>query len=122
VPRELIWCIRSYRFICVANVPVRLIALALFTRMSMPPELLHRLGHRLLDALLVADVAGQRQALPPAFSISSAAREDRPGQSRIGFHRLGGDGDIGARRRARRSAMPRPMPRLAPVDEQSLAT
>ena len=35
-------------------------------------------------------------ALPPAFSISSAAVKIVPGEPRVGLHRLGGDGDIGA--------------------------
>ncbi len=38
VPRALIPCIRSQLFIGVSSVPVRLMALALFTRMSMPPK------------------------------------------------------------------------------------
>ena len=38
VPRTLMPNIRSKRFIGVAAVPVRLIALALLTRMSMPPN------------------------------------------------------------------------------------
>ena len=38
VPRTFTPNIRSNRFIGVCSVPVRLIALALFTRMSMPPN------------------------------------------------------------------------------------
>ena len=38
VPRALIPCIRSHFFIGVSTVPERLMALALFTRMSMPPK------------------------------------------------------------------------------------
>ena len=36
------------------------------------------------------------RALPPAFSISSAALKMVPGSLRIGLRRLGGDGDVGA--------------------------
>ena len=39
VPRPLIPIIRSYLFIGVCRVPVRLMALALFTRISIPPNL-----------------------------------------------------------------------------------
>ena len=38
VPRVLIWCIRSKRFMSVASVPVSWMALALLTQMSMPPK------------------------------------------------------------------------------------
>ena len=39
---------------------------------------------------------GKGSALPPAFSIVSAAVKMVPGKPRIGLHRLGGDGDVGA--------------------------
>ena len=38
VPLVLIWCMRSNRFIGVASVPVKWIALALLTTMSIPPN------------------------------------------------------------------------------------
>lgn len=38
VPRVLILCIKSYRFISVCAVPVNEIALALLIRMSIPPN------------------------------------------------------------------------------------
>ena len=38
VPLPFIECIKSYLFISVFNVPVRLIAEALFTQISMPPN------------------------------------------------------------------------------------
>ena len=79
VPRTFTCCMRSKRFISVASVPVRLIALALFTRMSMPPK-----------AAIVAFTAAvtwsskrmsatQATALPPAASISRAASCTVPG-------------------------------------------
>ena len=43
VPRALICCIRSKRFISVASVPVSEMALALLTQISMPPNLATRL-------------------------------------------------------------------------------
>ena len=46
VPRTLTEYIRSKRFIGVSSVPVRLMALALLTRMSMPPNVCYRLGRR----------------------------------------------------------------------------
>jgi len=38
VPRAVIWCIRSYFFMSVSSVPVRLIAEALLRQMSIPPK------------------------------------------------------------------------------------
>ncbi len=38
VPRTLIPCMRSHFFIGVCSVPERWMALALFTRMSIPPK------------------------------------------------------------------------------------
>lgn len=38
VPLILIWCIKSYFFIEISSVPVKLIAEALLIRMSMPPN------------------------------------------------------------------------------------
>ena len=95
---------RSKRFIGVASVPVRLIALALLTRMSMPPNALHRRGDRGLTRRFVADVAGDRQrARPPACSISAAAVWIVPGSFGFGSDGLGGDRDVGAvARRAQR--------------------
>ena len=99
----------------VASVPVRPIALALLMQMSMPPNVATAFSTAACDLLLVADVARRSgSALPPASSISSAAREDRARQLRVRLGRLRGDDDVGAVARGPQ-AMARPMPRLAPV-------
>jgi len=73
VPRTLTPNIRSKRFIGVAAVGVRLIALALLTRMSMPPK------RSTVCATAASTPASSRMspaigsAWPPAASISSAA-------------------------------------------------
>ena len=94
---------RSKRFIGVASVPVRLMALALLTRMSMPPNVLRRLLRRRVHRGIVADVERNRQCV-------SARTLDRLGCRMYGARklrmRLGcfrGDNDIGAvPRRAQR--------------------
>ena len=57
---------------------------------------------------------GNGSALPPAFSISSAAVKMVPGSRGSGFTVLAAMAML-APSRAARSAMARPMPRLAPV-------
>ena len=59
-------------------------------------ELGHGLGHRLVDALFVADVAGQRQGLAAGLLDFLGGGEDRAGQTWIGLHGLGRDGNVGA--------------------------
>jgi hypothetical protein len=73
VPRTLTWCIRSKRFIGVSSVPVRLMADALLTRTSMPPNAWTA------AAIAVSTWASSRMsvaiasACPPARFTSSAA-------------------------------------------------
>src|SRR6516225_11265858 len=60
VPRVLIDCIKSYRLISSASVPDRLIAEALLTHTSIPPNR-STVCATARDLLLVADVADDRQ-------------------------------------------------------------
>ena len=62
---------------------------------------------------------GSGSALPPAFSISSAAVKIVPGRRGSGFTVLAAMATL-APSRAARSAMARPMPRLAPVTNSVL--
>ena len=62
---------------------------------------------------------GSGSALPPAFSISSAAVKIVPGRRGSGFTVLAAMATL-APSRAARSAMARPMPRLAPVTNRVL--
>ena len=62
---------------------------------------------------------GSGRALPPAFSISSAALKMVPGNLGSGFTVLAATATL-APSRAARSAMARPMPRLAPVTNSVL--
>jgi hypothetical protein len=73
VPRALIWCIRSKRFMSVACESVSEMALALLTTMSIPPKVAAVLSSasRAYPSSRTSTVRGS--ALPPAFSISSAA-------------------------------------------------
>ena len=96
VPRALTPIIRSKRFIGVSSVPVRLMALALLTRMSMPPKCS---AARATPSAICASSrisTWSASALPPAASISSAALWMVPGSFGCGFGRLGGDDDVGA--------------------------
>jgi hypothetical protein len=58
-------------------------------------ELRDRLGNGLLDALLVADIAGEGQGLAAGFLDFLGCREDRAGQARIGLHGLRRDCNVG---------------------------
>ena len=62
----------------------------------MPPNLATVSATAFVDALLVADVAGQRQRLAAGLLDLLGGGEDRAGQPRIGLHGLGRDGDVGA--------------------------
>src|SRR3954452_2428767 len=114
VPRALTPCIRSQRFIGVEVVPVRLMALALFTRMSMPPKVstVFCTAAAIWFSSRMSTMHGR--ALPPAFTISSAAEWIVPGSLGCGSEVLAAMAMF-APSRAARSAMARPMPRLAPV-------
>lgn len=67
VPRILIWCIRSYLFIDWLIVPERLIADALFTRISMPPKVYTILAIHSLTLASSRMSQGRGRAFPPAF-------------------------------------------------------
>jgi len=73
VPRVLIWCIRSKRFMSVCCTEVSWIALALFTTMSRPPKCWAVLSSACLTISSSRTSTTSGSALPPAFSISSAA-------------------------------------------------
>ena len=114
VPRTLTWCMRSNRFIGVSRVPVRLIALALLTRMSIPPK---RSAVRATASSIWRSSrtsTAQASAWPPAASISAAAVWIVPGSlgwTSVVFAAMA----TLAPSRAARSAIASPMPRLAPV-------
>ncbi len=97
VPRTLTPNIRSKRFIGVASVPVRLIALALLTRMSMPPK---RSTVAVDRGVRPAPRRGCRRrsasAWPPALLDLRGRGVDRAGKLRVRLDGLRGDGDVGA--------------------------
>jgi hypothetical protein len=70
-------------------------ALALLTRMSMPPKR-HRLLHRGEHVGLVADVGLQRQRAAAGGLDLGRGAVDRAGQLGVGLGRLGRDDDVGA--------------------------
>ena len=73
VPLPFILCIKSYRFISVSRVPVKLIAEALLMHMSIPPNSLTVLStlSRTLSSFLISHFSGRH--FPPASSIDFAA-------------------------------------------------
>ncbi|RNA45149.1 glutamate-1-semialdehyde 2-1-aminomutase chloroplastic-like [Brachionus plicatilis] len=73
VPLAFTWFIRSYFFIVVSKVPVRLIADALLTKMSIPPNFLAPSSSALAtwSSNLTSTMHGN--AWPPTSSISLAA-------------------------------------------------
>ena len=96
VPRTLTPNIRSKRFIGVSSVPDSEMALALFTRMSMPPK---RSAHCFAASATafssrMSTCIGQRLA---AGLLDLARRGvNRAGQLRMRLIALGGDRDVGA--------------------------
>lgn len=68
VPRVLIWCMRSYLFISVSRVPVSEMALALFTRMSMPPNFFTASSTADVTCFSSRTSTTQGRHLPPAAS------------------------------------------------------
>ena len=68
VPLPLTWFIKSYFFIDVSTVPVKLIALALFTKISIPPNFFTASSTAFLtsSSLLTSTIHGKH--LPPAAS------------------------------------------------------
>ena len=115
VPRTLTPNMRSKRFIGVAAVPVRLIALALLTRMSMPPNALDRRLDRRRDraSSRMSQAIGSACAAAPA-SIAAAAVWIVPGSFGCGSTVFAAMATL-APSRAARSAIARPMPREPPV-------
>src|SRR5580704_8249195 len=113
VPRVLIDCIRSYRLTSSASVPDRLIAEALLTHTSIPPN------RSTANATAPCTWASSRMspttgsALPPAASICSAAVYTVPSSFGCGSAVLAISATL-APSRAARSAIARPMPRLPP--------
>jgi len=68
VPRALIWCIRSNFFISVSRVPVSEMALALFTRMSIPPNFFTASSTADLTCFSSRTSTTQDKHLPPTAS------------------------------------------------------
>src|SRR5580700_8131191 len=113
VPRVLIDCIRSYRLTSSSSVPDRLIAEALLTHTSIPPN------RSTACATAAATWASSRMspttgsARPPAASICAAAVNTVPSSLGSGSAVLAISATL-APSRAARSAIARPMPRLPP--------
>ena len=96
VPRPLTWCIRSQRFISVASVPVSEMAEALLTQMSIPPKRSAVAATAAVTGSSSRTSTTKGSALPPAFSIASAAVWMVPGNFGCGSAVLAGDRHIGA--------------------------
>jgi len=79
VPLTLIWCMRSNFFMSVSSVEVNEMALALFTRMSIPPkrDTVFSIASFTCSSERMSTIRGS--AFPPAFSISAAAVKIVPG-------------------------------------------
>src|SRR5215510_6810922 len=120
VPRTFTPNMRSKRFIGVSRVPVSEIALALLTRMSMPPKCS---AHRLAASCTRASSrmsTGIGSARPPTATISSAAVWIVPGSFGFGCSVLATIATL-APSLAARLAIARPMPREAPVMKRVLS-
>ncbi len=94
VPRQLMPCIRSNRFIGVSSVPVRLMALALLTSTSMPPNVGRRLFDGRLNLLLEANVGNTGQRLAARFLKLFDRRVHGAFELGMRLGRLGGHDDI----------------------------
>src|SRR5512141_3020847 len=114
VPRTFTPKIKSNRFIVVCSVPVRLIALALFTRMSTPPNVSAAFAAAAASCSSNLMSTWSGRDFPPACSISRAAVKMVPGSFGFGSTVLAAITTL-APSRAARSAIARPIPRLAPV-------
>src|SRR5579885_1277887 len=88
VPRVLISIMRSKRLIGVSSVPVRLIALALLTRTSMPPKRFRGLDGRPY-LILEADVGSHGEGLAAGGFDLPRGRENGARQLRMRLGRLG---------------------------------
>lgn len=85
VPLALIWCIKSNLLTSVLSVGVSDRALALFTRMSIPPKVetvLSTAAYTDFSSLISHSIASP---FPPAFSISSTAVKIVPGSLGCGL-------------------------------------
>src|SRR5512144_3018244 len=111
---------RSKRFIGVASVGVRLIALALLTRMSIPPKRSTALATAAATAFSSRMSVGTGSASPPWALISSAAEYSVPGSLGLGSVVLA-TSTMRAPSRAAFSAIASPMPRDAPVMKRVLS-
>ena len=96
VPRVLMPIIRSNRFMSVACESVRLMALALLTQMSMPPNSATVWFDRRDHLGFVADIAQDRQRLAAGGADLVGGGIDGAFQLRMRLGGLGGDRDIGA--------------------------
>ncbi len=114
VARALTPHIRSKRFIGVARVPVRLMALALLTRTSRPPKCATASATALATRASSRTSTTSGRALPPAASTSAAAVWMVPGSFGWGSAVFAAMTTLAPSAAARR-AMALPMPRLAPV-------
>src|SRR5579864_3631646 len=114
VARALTPHIRSKRFIGVARVPVRLMALALLTRTSSPPKCATASATALATRASSRTSTISGRAFPPAASTSAAAVWMVPGSLGCGSVVFAAITTLAPSAAARR-AMALPMPRLAPV-------
>jgi hypothetical protein len=89
-------------------------ALALLTKMSMPPKVSTAFFTAASNRGLVAHVDEARQGLAARLLDLFGGGVDGAGELGVRLGGLGGDHHVGPSRAAR-SAMARPMPRLAPV-------
>ena len=113
-------CMRSKRFTGVSSVPVRLMALALFTRMSMPPKACGRAA-RPPRAIATSSRTSSWRPAPGRRPPRSRPRRCGwcPGASGAARAVLAATATL-APSRAARSAIARPMPRVAPVMKRVL--
>ncbi len=114
VPRRFTASMRSRRFTGVSSVPVREIALALLTRTSSPPNVFTAVLTAAATASASRTSNCSASALPPAVSISFATVWMVPGSFGCGSADLPVTTTF-APSHAKRSAISRPMPRVAPV-------
>ena len=93
--RELIWFIRSKRFMSVWSVPVNEMALALFTQMSIPPNVRHRRSTA-AGTCSSKRMSHRGQRLAACLLDLLGRGVNRTGQLGMGLSGFGHDGDVGA--------------------------
>ena len=120
VARAFTPSMRSKRLAGVASVGVRLMALALFTRISSPPNVFAVSAKACTMAASSRTSSWIGSALPPAASISAATLWIVPASFGCGSAVLAATTTL-APSLAARSAISRPMPRDAPVISSVLA-